>query len=90
MVIKSLPKVNYDPKKYHHQRQCCICMSDFEVDESITPLSCDIRHYFHSECIELWMKEKNQCPLCKKEINVQSLTEFQAQIDSLAAEEESR
>jgi len=90
MVIKSLPKVSYDPKKYHHQRQCCICMQDFEIDERITPLSCDIRHFFHSDCIEHWMKEKNQCPLCKKEINVQSLVNFQAQIDALAAEEEAR
>ena len=75
-VIQSLSKIQYDPDKFKHQKTCSICYEDFVKDDKITPLSCDIRHYFHSECIETWMKEKNQCPLCKKEINVQSLKDF--------------
>jgi hypothetical protein len=29
------------------------------------------------------MKLKNQCPLCKQEINVQNLKDFQAQLERL-------
>ena len=58
-VIGSLSKIPYDPIKFRHQKNCTICFEDFQQDESITPLSCDIRHYFHTECIQTWMKEKN-------------------------------
>ena len=30
----------------------------------ITP--CD--HIFHTECLEQWLKFKNECPYCKREI----------------------
>lgn len=68
-VIEALPKVAFDPAKFR-EKTCVICMYDFETQEEITPLSCDIRHYFHTHCIKDWMRLKNQCPLCKKEISV--------------------
>jgi len=58
-VIQSLSKIAYDPNKFRHQKTCSICFEDFKEEDTITPLSCDIRHYFHSDCIEMWMKEKN-------------------------------
>ena len=35
----------------------------------VTQLSCDQRHYFHTECLENWIKSgQNQCPYCRKPI----------------------
>ena len=25
-------------------------------------------HYFHSTCLESWLKQKQECPCCRKEI----------------------
>jgi len=41
-------------------------MNDFLKDEEVTPLDCDVRHYFHTECIKVWVeKGNNSCPLCR-------------------------
>jgi endo-1,4-beta-mannosidase len=53
----------------------------------ITPLSCDIRHYFHSSCIEQWMKLKNECPLCKAEIRPKNLVEFKKELERMARQD---
>lgn len=44
---------------------CSICLSAFEPDESCRRLPC--RHFYHSECIDKWLNQVNQCPLCRKE-----------------------
>lgn len=49
----------------------------------LTPLPCDVRHYFHSECIEHWMKEKTECPLCRMEINTEALAAYSERVDAL-------
>lgn len=50
-----------------------ICWSDFEETDMVTPLPCDIRHYFHTECIENWLQTKNNCPLCKTDVTLQTI-----------------
>lgn len=55
-VIKNLSKVTFGSVKLDGQQDCAICLGSFESNELVTPLSCDIRHYFHSACIEEWMK----------------------------------
>ena len=48
-------------------------MIDYEPNDEITPLPCDTRHYFHTKCIENWLKSNNSCPLCKKPITLDDL-----------------
>ncbi|MFO0117958.1 MAG: RING finger domain-containing protein [bacterium] len=47
---------------------CAICLVDFDEDCYVTPLPCHITHYFHSDCIEVWIMTRTVCPLCKKEV----------------------
>ena len=56
----------------------------------MTPLPCNIKHYFHHDCIEQWMKTNNVCPLCRKEINRDELNKFNKELDELLAVEEQR
>ena len=44
----------FDKKKFNDHTECSICMVDYETTDQVTPLPCDKRHYFHSECIERW------------------------------------
>lgn len=52
--------------------ECSICLSGFlgsnEKALSVTPLPCDLRHVFHTECIRAWFERESMCPLCKAPI----------------------
>jgi hypothetical protein len=47
-----------------------------------------MRHYFHTECIESWMRENNICPLCKKVITREDLNNFDKRFNALLIENE--
>ena len=47
--------------------ECVICLEPFtEGEDFVTPLACDKRHIYHSNCIEEWLQSENFCPMCKK------------------------
>lgn len=50
--------------------QCAICMDDYKDEDEIAELACDKRHYFHSKCLEDWLKRKLECPLCKTAVSI--------------------
>jgi len=56
-------------EKNKNMKDCVICMQDFKEDDQIAELKCDERHYFHSACLEDWLKQKLECPLCKKPVS---------------------
>ena len=43
---------NYDANVFKSQDSCMICLVNFTEESLVTPLPCDIRHYFHTACIE--------------------------------------
>jgi len=50
--------------------ECVICWGAFEKESEIVKLTCNDKHYFHSDCIERWIKQgNNSCPLCREPIN---------------------
>jgi len=68
-VISNIVKDKFKPGEYG-DTECTICMVDYEPNDEITPLPCDGRHFFHTTCIENWLKNNNSCPLCKKPITM--------------------
>jgi hypothetical protein len=44
------------PKILEHIRECIICFEEFKPDQSIIELKCNERHFFHSPCLERWLK----------------------------------
>ena len=50
-----------------------ICLINFDEDSLVTPLPCDIRHYFHTGCIEQWLVINAMCPLCKTPVTVEEI-----------------
>jgi len=55
-----------------------------ETDD-ITPLPCDERHFFHTVCIEDWLKTKNSCPICRKPIDQAAIEEQRKKVLSQQA-----
>lgn len=63
--------INYDgisidsSNSSESQEKCSICLSD--IDKYIyTELHCS--HKFHLKCLNEWVKNSNECPLCKRVI----------------------
>lgn len=46
--------------------ECTICIDEMTVGDEVTVLPC--KHWFHGECVVLWLKEHNTCPICRTPI----------------------
>lgn len=74
-------RAKYDNKfcHNHYQEECCICLEN--VTPRISP-KLDCGHWFHQKCLSGWMVNDNfTCPLCRKELNRNIITLFNAYRD---------
>lgn len=46
---------------------CAICLKKYEEKEILTVLNCN--HSFDKECIKMWLKNHNTCPICREIVN---------------------
>lgn len=70
LILDSLSKVPFSAGNFNHDTQCAICFVDYKTTDLVTQLECDPRHYFHTECIESWIKSgNNSCPICRNVIH---------------------
>mmetsp|Transcript_11579 Transcript_11579/g.15676 ORF Transcript_11579/g.15676 Transcript_11579/m.15676 type:complete len:121 (+) Transcript_11579:638-1000(+) len=72
-LLDGLFKRHYDANVFKSQDSCMICLVNFDEDALVTPLPCDIRHYFHTGCIEQWLVLNPSCPLCKSPVTVEEI-----------------
>ncbi|CAD8070084.1 unnamed protein product [Paramecium sonneborni] len=49
-------------------KECSICMTEFQEEQYIVTLTCSSSHRFHSNCIRSWLSINNKCPLCRNEV----------------------
>ena len=70
-IMECLPSSIVNEKIEGENNNCVICLGDFEQGDSVTTLPCV--HMFHTECIKMWFKSNNHCPVCKLEITLNSL-----------------
>ena len=57
--------------KENNNKYCPICLNEFMIGEKESSLPC--LHFFHSNCIENWLKRSKFCPVCKLQISWESL-----------------
>jgi hypothetical protein len=43
---------------------CAVCTAEFLEKELVRILPCNEGHYFHKDCIDRWLVQKDACPLC--------------------------
>ncbi|GAO15751.1 uncharacterized protein UV8b_00929 [Ustilaginoidea virens] len=46
--------------------ECSICIDEMKEGETAVFLPC--KHWFHEDCVVLWLKEHNTCPVCRTPI----------------------
>lgn len=49
-----------------HDDACAICLEGFEKGDPLRVLQC--RHSFHLACVDQWLAQSGQCPVCKHSI----------------------
>jgi len=54
-----------EPSKASSVNCCTICLNNFEQEEVLKILP-GCLHYFHSDCIRVWLKKSAMCPNCRK------------------------
>lgn len=64
MVTIEIKEINlFSEWKWNvHNDECPICNSEIN-DPSIETIGI-CKHVYHKECINMWIKKKNTCPLC--------------------------
>ncbi|CAF0843452.1 unnamed protein product [Adineta steineri] len=58
IYTKSCTNIEADDK-------CAVCLSEYASGEKLKRLRC--KHFFHSECIDPWLKTSTRCPICRGE-----------------------
>jgi len=46
--------------------ECSICLENYEINDKIIILNCN--HIFHKRCLDLWLSNNNNCPICREDI----------------------
>ena len=92
-LINSLGREKFDTTKYQYETSCQICLQDYKESDDVTKLKCNDKHYFHSHCIEDWIKSgHSNCPFCREQIVGKDAEEedllMDHMMDAPAAEEE--
>ncbi|KAK4192000.1 E3 ubiquitin-protein ligase RING1-like protein [Podospora australis] len=70
-AIENLEKkiVNDEMLGTDGRAECTICMDELNKGDEVTVLPCT--HWYHGECVTLWLKEHNTCPICRKPVESQ-------------------
>ena len=66
LLGNSLTIIPYSAETFRKSaKECAICLSDFNEGDEVSPLYCNIKHIFHTECIKGWLAREPVCPMCK-------------------------
>lgn len=69
-LVNSLPEreiTQADLQAINEQKSCIICLNEFALREMVITLPC--LHIFHTNCIKPWLNSRDDCPICKHNIN---------------------
>jgi E3 ubiquitin-protein ligase RNF38/44 len=58
-------KYKGSPKSDLEQVTCIICISEFELKQTLRVLPCS--HEYHAKCIDKWLKSNRSCPICRQD-----------------------
>lgn len=45
---------------------CSVCLDEFKDEDILVKLNCE--HIFHKDCLEPWLNDNRNCPLCRRNI----------------------
>ena len=52
-----------------HEAECCVCLDKYEAGDTIcASKNTECTHVYHKDCVMDWLKNHNQCPLCRTDL----------------------
>eukprot|EP01112_Ceratiomyxa_fruticulosa_P023893 TRINITY_DN936_c0_g1_i2.p1 TRINITY_DN936_c0_g1~~TRINITY_DN936_c0_g1_i2.p1 ORF type:complete len:397 (-),score=63.18 TRINITY_DN936_c0_g1_i2:162-1352(-) len=66
--VENFPTSIYHTRDPHpsESSSCAICLCDYQEGDKLKTLPCF--HFYHSECIDEWLKNSKQCAICKTDV----------------------
>jgi len=66
--VNSTSNLNLNKTKYKskNEEKCIICQEMIIYNDEVIYLPCF--HFFHTNCIESWLRNKKNCPFCRRNI----------------------
>ncbi|KAF8821621.1 putative E3 ubiquitin-protein ligase RNF181 [Cardiosporidium cionae] len=57
------------PADFSIPRTCSICMTEIEDEDKVMVMPCDLRHFFHYNCVIRWLERSEACPICRANLS---------------------
>lgn len=64
-------KLIFNNDDYVEEDICIICFDKLNNSKAKINLNCN--HTFHTECLQKWFEEKNECPICREKITINKI-----------------
>ncbi|XP_073278434.1 E3 ubiquitin-protein ligase ATL42-like [Primulina huaijiensis] len=75
-VVESLPFFRFSSLRGSRDGlECSVCLSKFE-DVEILRLLPKCKHAFHIDCIDQWLEKHSTCPICRRKISPEDVSEL--------------
>ncbi|KAF7837487.1 RING-H2 finger protein ATL16 [Senna tora] len=69
-VIRLIPVIQYRAEE-NRGAECPVCLSEFREKEKLRMIP-NCSHVFHIDCIDVWLQNNANCPLCRTSISLTS------------------
>ncbi|WMV47982.1 hypothetical protein MTR67_041367 [Solanum verrucosum] len=69
-VIRSIPVFKYKKREENSRihSECAVCLNEFQENEKLRVIP-NCAHIFHIDCIDVWLQNNANCPLCRNSIS---------------------
>jgi len=57
------PSLQQQEQQTMHSSSCAVCLEQYQVGETVRTIPCF--HTFHATCIDPWLAQRAECPVCK-------------------------
>ncbi|XP_071700458.1 RING-H2 finger protein ATL16-like [Rutidosis leptorrhynchoides] len=74
-VIRSIPIFQFRKDNYFDNNECAVCLGEFQANEKLRMIP-NCAHYFHIDCIDVWLQNNPNCPLCRNSISISIPSHF--------------
>ncbi|KAK4357032.1 hypothetical protein RND71_022642 [Anisodus tanguticus] len=81
-VIRSIPVFKYKKREEKDGAlggnatfscECAVCLNEFQENEKLRVIP-NCAHIFHIDCIDVWLQNNANCPLCRNSISLSTTT----------------
>lgn len=73
LVIRSIPIFKFKKNEKESSQElksheCAVCLNEFQEEEKLRAIP-NCAHVFHIDCIDIWLQNNSNCPLCRTSVS---------------------